>query len=205
MKNVLILLSILAMTSLDVVAGELYRWKDDKGRVHYSDTPPQNVEQATRKKLMSDSSPNEDIPYETRRAQESFPVTLYVSDTCTDPCVQARNYLRNRGIPYTEVMLRTKTEIEEFQRKSGSVNAPTLAIGKSYLGGFQESRWGGELDVAGYPKTATYRQSIAPAPVPISPKASASGAVAPATGTEAAKETETPEGRVQAPNLSTEQ
>ncbi|MDO8292170.1 MAG: hypothetical protein Q7T29_04830, partial [Gallionella sp.] len=47
-------------------------------------------------------APAEDLPYETRRAQQNFPVTLYVAENCTEYCDQARELLIKRGIPFSE-------------------------------------------------------------------------------------------------------
>ena len=163
MKRIVLLLTVLAI--MPVQAGEVFRWVDKNGKVHYGDVPPAAA-QAERRKLGDSVEQGEDISFEARRAQQNFPVTLYVSDTCTEPCTQARNLLRKRGVPYSETMFKTKTEIDAFQKLSGSVDAPTLMVGKTYLGGFSESKWNRELDVAGYPKTATYRQRIAPPPKP---------------------------------------
>lgn len=184
MKYAILMLSCLLPSLAD--AGALYRWVDDQGQVHYSDTPPLK-EQAERRKISNGVTPGEDIPYEARRAQENFPVTLYVSDTCKEPCTQARSLLRKRGVPYSETVLVTKGEIEAFEKLSGSSQAPTLAVGKTYLGGFSESRWNSELDAAGYPKTATYRQLIAPPPEPNSPKSTAQPGAEPPTTQPAAQ------------------
>jgi len=162
MKYMVLLLSSLMVLSLGAQAGELYQWVGEDGRVHYSDTPPADATKAVRKKLGRNVEANEDISYEARRAQQNFPVTLYVGESCVEPCALARALLRKRGIPYSEKLLKTKDEIDEFHKLSGSNDSPTLAVGKTYLGGFFESKWSSELDVAGYPKTATYRQQIAP-------------------------------------------
>jgi len=61
--------------------------------------------------------------------------------------------------PFSEKLLKTQEEIDTFYKMSGSNGAPTLSIGKNYLSGFLESRWNSELDVAGYPKTASYRNA----------------------------------------------
>lgn len=184
MKYAILMLFCLLPSLAD--AGALYRWVDDQGQVHYSDTPPLK-EQAERRKISNGVTPGEDIPYEARRAQENFPVTLYVSDTCKEPCTQARSLLRKRGVPYSETMLVTKGEIDAFEKLSGSSQAPTLAVGKIYLGGFSESRWNSELDAAGYPKIATYRQLIAPPPEPNSPKSAAQPGAEPPTTQPAAQ------------------
>ena len=164
MKHIFLLFACLAIMPLSVEAGEIFRWVDKDGKVHYSDMPPENAADVERKRLSSQATDIEDLPYETRRAQQNFPVTLYITNGCGAPCDMARSMLSKRGIPFSEKLLKTQQEIDEFYKTSGSTGAPTLSIGKSFLSGFQEPRWNSELDVAGYPKTATYRQRIAPPP-----------------------------------------
>jgi glutaredoxin len=160
MKRMVLLFVCLAFMPAAIQAGELFRWTDREGKVHYSDTPPADGTTVERKKLSGDVSQNEDLPYETRRAQENFPVTLYVMDGCGAPCNQARSLLNKRGIPFSEKTLKTQAEVDEFHKLSGSNGVPTLEVGTNYLGGFLESKWNSELDVAGYPKTASYRQRL---------------------------------------------
>jgi glutaredoxin len=173
MKRVVLLLACLVIMPSGVQAGELFRWVDKAGQVHYGDVPPADATDVERKKLSSDVSQNEELPYETRRAQQNFPVTLYVGESCGGPCAQARSLLNKRGVPFSEKLLKTKSEIDAFQKLSGSNNSPTLLVGKTYFSGFLESAWNSELDVAGYPKTPSYRQRIAPPapPAPITPPA----------------------------------
>jgi len=166
---------LLAM-SLSAQAGELYRWVDEKGKVHYGDVPAPVAD--IEKKKFSDAVPDSDLPYATRRAQQNFPVTLYVADNCTDVCTQARELLAKRGIPFTEKKLVTKDEIDAFKAASGNDMAPALGVGKSYVHGFNDGRWHNELDIAGYPKLAPYRPRTAPPAV--KKETAATSAVAPA-------------------------
>ncbi|MDH4215555.1 MAG: glutaredoxin family protein [Gallionella sp.] len=161
----------MAILALGAQAGEIYNWVDKEGKVHYSDTPPANVVDVERKKLSSQTPQIDDLPYETQRAQQNFPVVLYVTGGCGVPCDQARSLLNKRGIPFSEKLLQSQQEIDAFYKTSGSTGAPTLAIGKTYLSGFLEAKWHSELDIAGYPKTASYRQRVAP-PAPKAPPAS---------------------------------
>lgn len=167
MKHCVLLLALLSITCSIVQAGELYRWVDSSGKVNYGDVLPAGALQVEVKKFPKDASSNEYLPYEALRAQQNFPVTLYVSEGCGDTCVQARNLLNKRGIPFSEKSLKTNKEIEAFEQSSGfDAFVPTLVVGKNYLKGFEESKWNGQLDVAGYPKTASYRQRTAPATPP---------------------------------------
>jgi len=176
MKRIVLLLSCLAVMPSGAQAGELYRWLDAKGKVHYGDVPPAGATQVTTIKSPAATTPGEDLPYETRRAQQNFPVTLYVADNCAEACNQARELLSKRGIPFSEKSLVTQEDIDAFKALSGSDGVPTLAVGKAFLKGFLAGQWHGELDIAGYPKTAPYR---APGALPASAPAAASQ-VAPA-------------------------
>jgi hypothetical protein len=158
MQHIILLLACLAIIPSGVQAEELFRWVDKAGKVHYGDTLPADATDVERKKLSSEPAQNEDLPYETRRAQQNFPVTLYVGAGCGETCDQARSLLSKRGIPFSEKLLRTKQDVDAFKQLSGIDGVvPVLAVGKSFLKGFLESQWNSELDIAGYPKTAPYR------------------------------------------------
>jgi glutaredoxin len=158
MKRIVLLLGCLLVIPIGIHAGELYRWVDKSGKVHYGDAPATEAVQVERKKFYSPATQGgEDLSYETRRAQQNFPVTLYTASNCIESCQQARNFLNKRGIPFTEKTLLTKEEIDDFKQQSGSDQSPTLAVGKTYLIGFQAEAWGSELDIASYPETAPYR------------------------------------------------
>lgn len=161
MKRIILLLCCLAW--MPAQAGELYRWVDERGKVNYGDMPPPDASRVEARKLSDSVTPNENLPYETRRAQQDFPVTLYVADNCTEPCDQARSLLNQRGIPFSEKKLATQEDVAAFKAFSGSDSAPTLAVGRTFLKGFLAAQWHGELDMAGYPKTASYRPAAAPA------------------------------------------
>ncbi|MDE2117392.1 MAG: glutaredoxin family protein [Betaproteobacteria bacterium] len=163
MKRTILLLGCWLAMPIAIHAGELYRWVDKSGKVHYGDAPATEAAQVERKKFFSPATQgNEDLPYETRLARQNFPVTLYTANNCIEPCQHAHDFLNKRGIPYTEKTLLTKEEMDDFKKQSGSDQFPMLAVGKTYLKGFQAEAWGSELDIAGYPKALLYRPPQAP-------------------------------------------
>ena len=166
------LAGLMALVIHGAQAGELYRWVDSSGRVYYGDLPPVDATEVEIRKFPEGITASEYLPYETRKAQQNFPVVLYVALGCGELCNQARSLLNKRGIPYSEKMVRTKDEIDDFRRLTGSEIVPTLAVGKTILKVFQSGQWHDALDIAGYPKTATYRQRIAPPaqPAPSTPE-----------------------------------
>ena len=170
MNIIILLLACLSSISLNLQAAGLYRWVDSSGAVHYSDVPSPDAEKMDARKFSGTVTPSDDLPYETRRAQQNFPVTLYTGEGCGDMCDQARNLLKKRGVPFSEKLLRTPQDIEDFKQLSGiNGEGPVLGVGRNFLKGFLDSRWNSELDIAGYPKTAGYRQrlnSVTPTPTP---------------------------------------
>jgi hypothetical protein len=79
--------------------------------------------------------------------------------------VSARNYLRQRGVPYTEVTVSTREDFAALQRLSGAGNLPFMTVGAQHVPGFSEAEWSQYFDAAGYPKTSqlppTYRNAAA--------------------------------------------
>ena len=143
-----------------VQADSWYRWVDKSGSVHYSDAPPEDETEFQKLEVgVTPPANNADLPYETRRAQQNFPVTLYVIENCGDLCQQARELLGKRGIPFSENSLNTQEQLDAFKKMSGSAGVPVLAVGKLWLKNFQAEQWHSELDLAGYPKTAPFGTS----------------------------------------------
>jgi len=140
----------------------LYRSVDSQGKVHYSDTPLAGSDEVEQLKLGVTPTPDDSLPYETRRAQKNFPVTLYVAPDCGAPCSEAQSFLNKRGIPFTEQTLDTAEKVEAYRKVNDGLEIPSLTIGNTRLKGFLESRWNKELDFAGYPKTAPYRPHTIP-------------------------------------------
>lgn len=150
-----LLLIVCAMVFLSTAhAGELYRYIDNNGRVQYSDKYNADAEQL---KLGNAPAVEESLPYETQKAAQFFPVTLYTFDKCGAPCTEAKALLTTRGIPFTEKNLVTKEDLDEYRKASGTDQALSMLVGKTWVKGFLAEQWQKELDFAGYPKSAPYR------------------------------------------------
>lgn len=186
-KALVMLLGFLAVMPTAIHAGELYRWMDAQGKVHYGDMPPPEAVQLETIKLPPATAHTEYLPYETRVAQQHFPVILYVAENCAEYCDQARNLLNERGIPFSEKMLQTQEELDAFKALSGSGSVPTLGVGKTFLKGFLAEQWHNELNIAGYPKTAPYRPPVT-LPVPAPAEASEAAPANPESASEPASE-----------------
>jgi glutaredoxin len=134
-------------------AAQLYRWTDEKGKVHFGDTPPPADARDVRKKDVATgtSGSSESLPFALRQPMKDFPVTLYSAPSC-ESCGPARALLNARGVPFKEISVRTDEQIAELNRAAGGNVVPALLVGSTVIRGFEEGSYQRALDVAGYPK-----------------------------------------------------
>lgn len=82
----------------------------------------------------------------------NFPVTLYVSADCGDGCKDGRDYLRMRGILFSEKNVATNEEVDALKKLTGGeAVVPMLTVGAKSAKGWLKSDWQRLLDAAGYP------------------------------------------------------
>ena len=162
--------------ALSVVAGtaaaQVYRWTDERGRLHHGDTPPpgaRNVEKIGRPARATDDDAAE--PYSVRRARENAPVTLYTTPNC-ELCGKARTLLNKRGVPFKEISVANEKGVAELKAAVGADAVPSIIVGGTVQTGFEETTYHGILDAAGYPKTGvapprSQQDPAAPKPEPV--------------------------------------
>jgi hypothetical protein len=155
MKRYFLLAALLVLAAS--LQAETYRTVDKKGKVEYSDSQPDEDTDFRAIKVAKPPEVEDEIPYESRRARENFPVTFYSFKDCGAACENARALLTNRAIPFTEKSLEWKDEIDEFSKQSGNRDMPAMTVGKTWVKGYLESQWNRELDIAGYAKSSPYR------------------------------------------------
>src|SRR5688500_5357297 len=113
------LLGIALACLAGAATAQLYRWTDEKGRVHITDKPPPASTKTVQKKAVpkaAESSAQQ--PYELAVAMKDFPVTLYTAPKCGEICVQARAHLNKRGVPFKEVQVWDRKGQQELRKFS---------------------------------------------------------------------------------------
>jgi glutaredoxin len=173
MRASILALVLIAATN-PALAGELYRWVDENGGVHYSDQPPPPDARSAERKRLGDKPGQGQVSYALQQAMKNFPVTLYVSDDCGEPCKAAASYLTRRGVPFAQKDARQEADADALRALTGGkLEVPVASVGPKVLRGYEESAWKATLDAAGYPGSAT---AAAPAPAQgaPAPKAEAS-------------------------------
>jgi glutaredoxin len=158
MLRIVIGVACALVPALVLAQQQMYRYIDRDGRVVYTDTtPPADARSVQQKKLGGNYIETSEPPYSLQVAQQRNPVTLY-SGNCGPLCDSARALLNRRGVPYREVDPSQPAEGQKLKQVSGDMQVPVLTIGVAQvLKGFEEERWQGALDQAGYPKTPAVR------------------------------------------------
>lgn len=155
-------------TAFAAGAQQLYRWTDENGRVNVTDTPPPASARDVQTKRGGGGAAAEESqqPYELRTAVRDYPVTLYTSPNCKDPCAAARALLNKRGVPFKEVQVWDEPSNEELKRVSGGDDVPTLVVGRSVHRGYAQAPYDALLDSARYPRAGLLPSRSQAAPPP---------------------------------------
>jgi len=144
-----------------------YRWTDEQGGIHLTDTPPpgsaKNVRRIETGATQAEAPPP--LPFEIARRQKDFPVTLYTAPSCKDTCEQARGVLNRRSVPFSEFQVWNTETTQKLRSVSGSNQVPVLVVGREVLRGFDQGQFDALLDSSGYPAAGSYpaRNQAAPA------------------------------------------
>ena len=140
---------------------QVYRWTDDQGRVHITDTPPPASAKGVKRTdggtsgaapsaSTKESSGQE--PFSLQQAKSKYPVTLYTVPNC-EGCNGARKLLNARGVPFKEISLTDAGQMDEFKQTVGGNTVPAIIVGSTVQKGFEEGAYHALLDAAGYPAT----------------------------------------------------
>ena len=150
----LVRLAAVAMLLGGAAVGALAQYKivGPDGRVTYTDKPPtpQDIRPGTGTSAQSGTG---GLPFETRQAMTKYPVTLFTMKSCPG-CDQARQSLRQRGIPFSEYTVATNDDNAALQARFGGTSLPVVLIGSQSIKGYSSSDLQSYLDAAGYPAQA---------------------------------------------------
>lgn len=128
---------ILALLAQPALAGEISKWTDASGRVHYGDTPPADVaaERLSVQPNVYESQTGE------RRSEPAPPpkkVVMYSTVRC-GYCRQARAYFKANGIAFTDYDVETSAKGRQDYRRMGAHGVPVILVGDKRMDGFSES------------------------------------------------------------------
>jgi len=173
-----LLLAVALGAGASTPAWAIYKIVAPDGSVTFSDVPPSSMQGKKVESLSAhgavqpaESNDLAALPAALRQAVRKYPVTLYTTPQC-DACDAARQFLLQRGVPFSEKTVSTNADIQAYKAQSGgSDRLPLITIGSTRLPpGFNSSSWATALDAAGYPKSNELpRGYVRPAPTPLAP------------------------------------
>lgn len=152
-------------------SAQMYKWIGANGKIVYSDTPPPANAKKLATKAMDNNAnaSNVRLPFELAAAVAKNPVTFYSAANCT-VCNDARNMLKQNGIPFTEKTVKSQEDIDKLKQVSGETQIPLMLISKSKFSGFETTEWRTALSAAGYPETSMLPKDYRyPDPEPAAP------------------------------------
>jgi glutaredoxin len=149
-----------ALASVALLLGALafpacaqYKIVAPDGSVTYTDRPPAGTVPGTASTSNSTmAAPGAGaLPLELRQAAQRFPVALYATRPCV-PCDQARQWLRQRGVPFREYTVDKPADVTTLKGRFGDTQLPVVTIGGQVIKGFSSADLQSFVDAAGYPK-----------------------------------------------------
>ncbi len=128
------------------LAGEVYKWTDPDGRVHFGDRPPAGV--ATEElRIRTLEGPAEVDTVSGSFAHQS--VVLYSTDWC-GVCKRAKAHLKQRGVIFTEFDIEKNGLALAEYRRLGGKGVPLILVGDQRMNGFSAARLDRLLRNAGW-------------------------------------------------------
>ncbi len=154
-KEIIIFVFILLALTICLcatAAAEIYKWVDDKGEMHITDSPPPPAKSPGEIKVYKDSQEDsvDTAPASGIKKEESRPpveskkkteVVLYTTSWCPY-CRKARDYLRSRGIDFIEYDIEKDKEAASRKKQLDNRGGVPFAIinGRS-ISGFSASAY----------------------------------------------------------------
>jgi len=154
-NGIRIILFALALAALQIIfisasQADIYKWVDEKGELHITDTPPPTKSSGQVKvyKDVPDESPapspaaeRSEKPKASVERRKSAEVVLYTTSWCPY-CRKARDYLRSRGIDFTEYDIEKDKEAAARKRQlDGRGGVPFAIINGRPIRGFSASTY----------------------------------------------------------------
>lgn len=143
------------LTTTQKAQAQMFKWVDANGKIVYSDTPPPANAKKLGTKVLDNSTniSNVKLPNELAAAVAKNPVTFYSAPNC-GACNEARNMLKQNGIPFIEKTVKSSEDVDKLKQVSGDTQLPFMLINKTKFSGFEAVEWRGALSSAGYPETS---------------------------------------------------
>lgn len=144
-KSISTIIMLLCLTfAVPSVAGQLFKWVDEQGNIHYGDHPPQNanLESITGKISSYGKVSVQPLPGEPKNdnkpAASAKSVIMYSTSWCGF-CKKAKSHFRSNNIPFKEYDIEKSPSAAKKFKQLGGRGVPVILIGKQRMNGFDAS------------------------------------------------------------------
>ena len=123
------------------VHGEIYKWVDAEGKVHYGDRRPDKTPvEAVDADINTFEKQNYDFLPPAADPADPPRVVMYATSWCPY-CRKARDYFRSRNIPYTEHDIEKDPAAHRRFKSLGGKGVPLILVGERQMSGFSGDRF----------------------------------------------------------------
>ena len=154
MKAFIACFSVL-IAAAPVVPADMYKWTDENGKVHYSDSPPPGKKaKKLDLKINSISGPPVISAFPSKAASPTTTaavatkVKMYTTTWC-GYCKRAKAFLQTRGTPFQEIDVETSEQGQAEFRSIGGNGVPVILVGQQRMDGYSQESLAAMLKQAG--------------------------------------------------------
>jgi glutaredoxin len=119
------------------VYGELYKWTDEHGRVHYSD---QKQEGVNLQDINGNVSSYKAVTYDESLFEHSDRVVIYTRPSC-GYCNKAKAFFAKNNIAYKEYKVESSNVAKRKYARLNASGVPVIFVGKKRMNGFSEPKF----------------------------------------------------------------
>lgn len=138
MKIIILILTLMMYTNTSY--SEIYKWVDENGNTHFSDSKPEdqtseklNIKVKTYTGVTFSKSTIDVEPKKT--SSNSRKVIMYSTSWC-GYCKKAKKYFKKKNIQFTEYDIEKNARARREYKKTGATGVPVIIVGKKQMNGF---------------------------------------------------------------------
>jgi len=138
---------IITLVFSGITDAKIYKWTDDKGKVHFGDAPPtkEKAEELDEEELAKRISSYTQVsvkfvPIDFGVNRQANMLLMYTTSRCSY-CAKARKYFASQNIEYIEKNIENSDDYRQEFKQAGGKGVPLIFSGRYQMTGFSEARF----------------------------------------------------------------
>ena len=147
---------LVILIGISPLMAEIYKWTDEHGRVHFTDTPPEgsNSKPVDIGPINTYDAPSKILIDETLARSTGLPVkkgkVVVYSTTWCGVCTKAKKWLRANKVSFREYDVEKSPKGQRDYKRLKGRGVPIIMVGRQRMNGFSSSRMTEMLRKAGH-------------------------------------------------------